>query len=532
MWPFSTSYATVGLHELHDEYDYVIVGGGTAGCVLANRLSANPENRVLLLERGHVGDSWLSRVPLFSANFAQGNPYSRHMQSTVQAVGDRPYDIYQGSGLGGTTRINHLLYTRGQPLREWINRENKGFFYSSFQHCVDACRTLGLPHIPDINDPAYVPVGWARLPITRDANGHRHSTMRAFLPPGLLQGRRSNLHVCPNVIADRIEFDEEKDHLIARSVSIIATDAKGAHQSPVHVRVCREVVLSAGTFGSPQILMLSGIGPAKHLHDMGIAVLKDLPVGENLQDHFGVFLQYFVPLHDSILRASRQPLYFIMEFLRYLLFGTGVLLCPVVQIAIFACTALLDNRGIPVNEENPGQDVIPDIEIMPVAYAKSVDQKEQTRGGFTLLAILLNPESKGTVRLASTDPRADPRVDLNYLAAPADRARIRHAVRLTTRISECLSSQGYELERVEAPPGDVDDATLDKHISEQGCTTYHYTSTCAMGSVLGHDLIVRGTRNLRVADASAFPEVPAAHLQAPVVVFAEKCADMMLHKGR
>ncbi|KAF9237113.1 GMC oxidoreductase [Melanogaster broomeanus] len=166
-----------------------------------------------------------------------------------------------------------------------------------------------------------------------------------------------------------------------------------------------------------------------------------------------------------------------------------------------------------------------------MAYAKGLAHKEQARGGFYLLTILLTPESKGTVRLASTDPRVDPCIDLNYLAAPADSARIRHVLRLTTRIAECLGSQGYDLERAEAPPADVDGVTLDKHVSDQGCTTYHYASTCARGPAFGHDLIFRGTRNLRVADASALPEVPAAHIQAPTVVFTQKCADVMLYKG-
>jgi len=230
------------------------------------------------------------------------------------------------------------------------------------------------------------------------------------------------------------------------------------------------------------------------------------------------------------MRVSRQPLYFIVEFFRYLLFGTGALLAPVVQMAIFASTALLDIHGVPLKERQPDRDTVPDIEILPVAYAKGLAQKDRTRGGFSLLAVLLTPESRGTVRLRNTDARASPRIDLNYLSASHDRTRIRHALRLAMRIAESLYAQGYEMEPAETPLANAenDDHALDRHITDQGCTTYHYSSTCAIGLVVDNDLVVRGTRNLRVADASVFPTVPACHLQAPVVAVAEKCANMML----
>ena len=230
------------------------------------------------------------------------------------------------------------------------------------------------------------------------------------------------------------------------------------------------------------------------------------------------------------MRASRQPLYFIVEFFRYLLFGTGVLLAPVVQMAIFASTALLDVHGIPLKEKQPDRDTVPDIEILPVAYAKGLAQEDRTRGGFTLLTVLLTPESRGTFRLRNTDPRASPCIDLNYLSVPHDRTRVRHALRLAMRIAERLLAQGYEMEPAETPSANAenDDHELDRHIADQGCTTYHYSSTCAIGLVVGNDLVVRGTRNLRVADASVFPTIPACHLQAPVVAVAEKCAEMML----
>ncbi|KAL4075465.1 alcohol oxidase [Scleroderma citrinum] len=570
MWPFSSLIPVVALKDLHKTYDYVIVGGGTAGCVLANRLSADPQSTVLLLECGPADDSWASRVPLFSANFAEDSPLTRRLEADNQAALGRPIEIFQGKGLGGSTRINHMFYTRGPSGQydqwerngahgwgseallpyfirpecahykadpnvhgskgEWINRQNGPFFFSSFTHSVRACEALGLPPIPDPNDPGNIPIGWSRIPLTRDSKQQRHSTFRAFLSPALVKSRQNNLHVCPNVLVERLNLEKEGDILVVRSVTVGPAEGQVGVMPTVHVSVRREVVVSAGAFGSPQILMLSGIGPAEHLKDVGIPVLQDLPVGDNLQDHFGVFSKYFVPLHDSIARVSRQPLYFIIEFFRYLLFGTGILLAPVVQMAIFASTAFLDARGVPLQEKQPDHSTVPDLEIMPIAYAQGRAQNDATRGSFSLLTVLLTPDSKGTVRLRNTDPRAPPRINFNYLSTPYDRTRIRSALRLTMRIAEKLHAQGYEMEPAEAPPTNTEtgDDVLDRHIADQGCTTYHYSSTCAIGSVVGNDLVVYGTRNLRVADASVFPTVPACHLQAPVVAVAEKCAEMML----
>ncbi|KAL4068905.1 GMC oxidoreductase [Scleroderma yunnanense] len=565
MWPFSSS-PFMRLNDLHDEYDYVVVGGGTAGCVLANRLSASPQYTVLLIERGPAVDSWISRVPLLSASL-DGSPLANKIQSITDRVTGRPVDIYQGTGLGGASLINHMVYTRGPPGQfdrwerngaegwgskallpyfiksesaqyevnsrvhgtkgEWSNRHNTGFFYSNFQLCADASEALGLPQNPDLNDPDNSPIGWARFPVTRDAGGHRISTARAFLSPGVLAARRANLHVCPGTIVERLVMEKDGDDIIARFVIIGPTDAKVGNGITKQVRVRGEVVLCAGTFGSPQVLLLSGIGPTDHLKEVGIPVLKDLPVGENLQDHFGVFSQYFSPLYESLLRIRHQPLYFIMQFIEYLLYGTGVLLAPVVQMGIFACTALLDVRGVPSTEKHPDKHTVPDIEIMPLAYARGLAERDKSRGGFSYLTVLLTPESRGTVRLSSADPRATPKIDLNYLSAPGDRERLRQGLRLSMRIAEKLTESGNILQPAEAPRSD-DDEALDAHIKDQACTTYHYSSSCAIGKVVGNDLIVKGTRNVRVADTSVFPEIPATHLQALAVAVAEKCADMVL----
>ena len=196
-------------------------------------------------------------------------------------------------------------------------------------------------------------------------------------------------------------------------------------------------------------------------------------------------------------------------------------------MALFACTALLDARGVPSAEKAPDTNMIPDIEIMPLAYARGLAEQDKSRGGFSFLTVLLTPQSRGSVRLSSADPRAIPKIAFNYLSVASDRERLRYGLRLTRRLVEKLNEKGGRLEPAEAPSAD-DDETLDTHIKDQGSSTYHYSSTCAIGRVVGNDLVVKGTSNVRVADASVFPEVLAAHLQAPVVAVAEKCANMVL----
>ena len=299
--------------------------------MLANRLSADPGNTVLLLERGPADDSWTSRIPLFSANFSEDSSLARRLETDDQAAFGRSIEIFQGKGLGGTTRINHMFYTRGPSgqydawerngaegwgskallpyfiksecaqydantsvhgakgeiymlytmntefiagvrIGEWINCQNGPFFFSSFTQYANydsryiemqrvdasysssrACEMLGLPSIPDLNDPGNVPIGWSRIPLTRDSNQHRFSTFRAFLPPALVQFRRNNLHICPNVLVERLNIEQEGDSLVVRSVAVGLVEGQ-AHT--VHVGVRREVVVSAGALGSPQILML------------------------------------------------------------------------------------------------------------------------------------------------------------------------------------------------------------------------------------------------------------------------------------
>ncbi|KAH9895792.1 alcohol oxidase [Cubamyces lactineus] len=591
MWPFTTPYPEVRIDQLFDEYDYIVVGGGTAGCVLANRLSAPqagaPPKRVLLIERGPVADTWASRVPLFSSDFASdGARTLRRRMEPQPALGGRTLEAYTGGVLGGTSRINQMLYARGLPaeyerwgeeagvkgweweeVRElflksekadvgvegvhgtgglWKNRTHTDFYFRGFKEAVAAAEDIGLPYIPDVNSPSHPPFGCARLHFTIDESAHRHSTYHAFLPKPLAleRKREGRLYVCTGAIVERLLTERTKEGALVVTGVVVGPTmvGKGGRKVSRTVRVGKEVVLSAGPFGSPQILMLSGIGPAEHLKEHGITVVKDLPaVGSNLQDHFGVSVGFNINMWDSLLSLEKRPWRFIIELVRYLIWGTGLLLVPVLQLAIFTHSKLLDARGLPTKTEKAFDEKLPDIEIMPMAYESSDSAVGQyiprTAGSFSFLNVLLAPESRGTVRLTSPDPRAPLAIDPAYLSNPADLAPLRAAIKLSLRLRDRMRERGYAMRDATVPKSE-EDADLDAWIRTCNRTTYHYTSTCRMGKVdddrwdggaaVDERLRVYGVQGLRVADSSVFPWVPRTHTQAPTVVVAEKCAEMML----
>ncbi|KAI1787504.1 alcohol oxidase [Ganoderma leucocontextum] len=596
MWPFSPSYPERTVDALHEEYDYIVVGGGTAGCAIANRLSASPNTRVLLVERGPVADTWAARVPLFSCVFASDG--SRTIKRTMVpqpeligatgVQGDRAVDAYTGAVLGGTSRINQMLYTRGLPdeynrweteagmkgwgwdqmkgyfLKSeksesavegvhsqggvWKNKLHTTFYFKGFSEAIEAAKSIGLPYIPDLNSPDHPPFGCARLHFTIDENSHRHSSYHAFLPKDTALARQEHLHICTNTIVERLETERTaKGDLVVTGVALgQREEGKGSRRS---VRARKEVILSAGPFGSPQILMSrahrhrSGIGPAEHLKDVGITVVKDVPaVGSNLQDHFGVSVGFHINMSDSLLSLEKRPWVFFIELIRYLIWGTGLLLVPVLQLAVFTHSNLLDSTGTPSKTEKPSNETLPDIEIMPMAY-DSTDPPgtgvaiPRTKGTYSFLNVLLSPASHGTVRLSSPDPRAPLVIDPAYLSNPTDLVPLRASLKLSFRLRDAMRARGYQMTDVTVPASERDE-DLDRWIRRANRTTYHYSSTCRMGreddpawdggAVVDERLRVYGVGKLRVADSSVFPWVPRTHTQAPSVAVGEKAADMIL----
>ncbi|KAF9448446.1 GMC oxidoreductase [Macrolepiota fuliginosa MF-IS2] len=575
MWPFSASYPEVAFHELREQYDYIIVGGGASGCVLANRLSVSCDKTVLLIERGPVADSWASRVPLLSSDFSSDGSRSQTRMSEYQPELGRPIELVHGSALGGSTRINQMLYTRGlkreydmwaesgcegwawkdvEPFfkrserfldggddadchgkkGEWRNRTGP-LFFQGFVQVVESCKKLGLPLIDDLNSPKCHPLGCGKLHFTRDENQYRNSAYHAFLPAHLVR-QRKNLHVLTNTIAEKVLIGQRTTGPFAEGVQIVSRS--GIYQKSVTSG--HEIILCGGPFGSPQILMLSGVGPAEHLKEHGIHVYKNLPaVGENLEDHFGVSVAYRIPMSQSLVSLQKRPWVFLIELIYWLIWGTGMLLAPVLQLAIFASSPLLDIQGNPIPEKMAESKDIPDIEIMPMAYDSSDLPFDKSRGVFSFLSVLLHPKSKGNLHLTSSKPDAPLKIDPKYLSNHEDLIPLRASVKLSLRIAEQMRARGYPIEdwKTEMPKDDEDES-LDKFIRQRNRSTYHYTSTCRMGpredipdggAVVDEQLKVFGVNGLRVADSSVFPSVLGAHLQAPTVMVAEKCAEMIMN---
>ncbi|KAI0057276.1 alcohol oxidase [Artomyces pyxidatus] len=566
MGPFQ-SYPELKPADLSDEYDFIIVGGGTAGCVLANRLGRDPTNRVLVVERGGVTDSWASRVPLFSSDFASdGSRTLKTLSEHQQDLGKR-MGLFTGRVLGGTSRINGMLYSRGLPAEydawqeagrqgwgwedlkpyflksehanyaadpsvhsqkgEWYNSTDDNFQFSGFGRTVEASRDIGLPYISDINSPEHPPFGCGRLHFTRDKNGYRNSTYHAFLPKKLAVERRSHLHVCTYTAVSKVETERFSSGQL-QAVGVKLVDENGKTK---FVRAKREVVLCEGTFGSPQWYWTVGA-----LEGACINVVKNLPfVGSKLQDHFGVSISFNVPISESLVVLEKRPWILLLELFRYLIFGTGLLLAPVLQLAIFTSSQFLDAKGVPSLTQRAEPHSLPDIETMLIAYETSDETWDKSHGVYNFLNVLLRPASRGTVRLTSQDPFAPLSVVPRYLSDPADYAPLRASLRLSLRIAERMRARGYQIADWRMPEAE-DDATLDRYIRRRNRTTFHYASTCRMapeddpkgGGVVSDTLVVYAFANLRVADASIFPWVPGTHLQAPAAAVGEKCADMIL----
>ncbi|VDB84007.1 unnamed protein product [Peniophora sp. CBMAI 1063] len=560
-------------------YDYIIVGGGTAGCVLASRLSEDRNLKILLIERGAAEDTWTSKVPMMSADtFRAGGPARRWFSQPLVEANDRCLEVVHGEGLGGTSLVNGMLYTRGAPgdYERWAQQGNPGWSYKDIEHLfrksertlsqppsdfrgkqgpwqnqthldiphrpvqllAQATQNIGFPAVPDLNSPHAPAAGYATLDICVDENSYRSSTFRAFLPPHLAYERRDRLKVCTNALVTRLEISTSDGALRATGVYFEAVDPRYA-DCKVLARASREVILCGGALSNPQLLMLSGIGPQHHLVEKGIPVVKDLPgVGAHLQDHMGLPVMWEVPVEDSIQRLIASPMFAMKELLRYILTGRGAFSQSFLQTSLFVPSKLLNDRSEVSTDSGPALDAtapenVPDIEIMPVAYNCN-DVEIEGKGVLSLMAALLQPKSTGHVRLTNRNPRARPEVDFGYLTDPSDYEVLRKAIKLCLRLGEELRRLGYAMKDLAVPVSETD-ADLDVFVREHLRTSYHYTSTCRMGPagdqaglpVVDAQLRVHGIEGLRIADCSIFPDVPATHTMAPAVLVAEKCAELI-----
>jgi choline dehydrogenase len=528
------------------EYDYIIAGAGSAGCLLANRLSADPDKRVLVLEAGG-NDNWIwFHIPV-GYLFAIGNPRSDWCFKTEPEPGlnGRSLNYPRGKVIGGSSAINAMVYMRGQTadydhwrqlgLNGWgwddvlpyFKRHENHFMGESAVHAIGGEWHIEAPRVRwDLLDAFRAAAEQAGIKSIADFNcgdnegccafhvnqrrGRRVSAARAFLKPVL---NRANLRLETGCLVEGLTFQGR------RAVGVRWRQA-GALRS---ARCRGEVVLAAGSIGSPQILMLSGIGPGEHLRDHGIDVLLDRPgVGANLQDHLQLRLIYKVQGITTLNERYHAPLGFVGMLAEYVLFRRGPLTMAPSQLGLFTRS----------DRDQPRANL--QYHIQPLSLERFGEPLHKFPA-FTASVSNLRPTSRGTLRLRSREPTDPPRIKPNYLSTDEDRRIAASAIRLTRRIAAQPALARFHPE--EYLPGaavrDDDEAGLVKAAGDIGTTIFHPVGTAKMGlssdpmTVVDERLRVAGIERLRVIDASVMPAITSGNTNAPTMMIAEKGAALL-----
>jgi choline dehydrogenase-like flavoprotein len=536
---------------LDGDYDYIIVGAGSAGCVLANRLSADPSKRVLLLEAGGR-DNWIwFHIPV-GYLFAIGNPRSDWMFKTEPEPGlnGRSLNYPRGKALGGSSAINAMIYMRGQaadydhwrqlglPGWSWgdvlpyFRKHEDHFLGNSEHHAVGGEWRIEYPRVRwEIIDAVRAAAAQAGIPAVDDFNcgdnegscyfhvnqrrGRRWSSARGFLRPVL---GRANLRLETGCLAERLLFDGRR-----------AVGVRFRQDGAMREARCRgEVILAAGSIGSPQILLLSGVGAGAELQRQGVALVLDRPgVGANLQDHLQLRLIYKVSGVKTLNETYASLFNRAAMGLDYALRRRGPLTMAPSQLGIFT-------RSDPHRERANIQ-----FHIQPLSLDKFGDPLHPFPA-FTASVCNLQPTSRGVVRLRSAEPGDKPVIRPNYLSTEEDRAVAADSIRVTRRIVSQPALQRYRPD--EYLPGasvkDDDQAALVKAAGDTGTTIFHPVGTAKMGrdddpmAVVDARLRVIGLERLRVVDASVMPTITSGNTAAPTMMIAEKGAAMILEDGR
>jgi len=523
------------------EYDYIIVGAGSAGCVLANRLSEDPDVRVLVLEAGPKDRSIFIHMPAALSYPLANDKFNWFYQSEPEPFLDgRSIYCPRGRVLGGSSSINGMAYVRGHA-RDYDRWSQSGLQGWGYAHCLPYFRRaqnheLGPDDYRGGEGPQHVSAGkmtnplfqaWieagrqAGYPITEDMNGYqqegigrmdmttykgrRWSTAMAYLYPAM---ERPNVTVESGVLTLRVLLEGQ------RAVGVEVARGGGTDV----LRAGREVIVSAGAINSPQLLQLSGIGPAEVLRAAGIEVVHELPgVGENLQDHLEVYVQHACTQPVSVYSAT-QPWNKPWVGARWLLFKEG----PGATSHFEAGGFIRSRAGI----EHPNLQ----YHFLPIAV--NYDGSNPVKGhGFQAHVGPMRPTSRGHVHIRSSDPRQAPAILFNYMGTENDRQEMREAIRLTREIFSQRAFDPYRGAELAPGPGVQSDAEIDAFIRQKAESAYHPCSSCRMGpesdttAVVDGAARVHGLEGLRVVDASIMPDIVSGNLNAPTIMLAEKLAD-------
>jgi choline dehydrogenase len=530
---------------MNEEFDYIIVGAGSAGSVLASRLSEDAEVKVLVLEAGPPDRSIFIHMPAaFSIPLANDKYNWAYTTEPEAAMNGRRMYCPRGRVLGGSSSINGMVYIRGHAydydgwaqrpgLAHWSYASCLPYFMKSerrlqgpddyhggegplvvttpamsnplFHAFVDAAQQAGYAYTKDMNGFRQEGIG----PMDQTTfRGRRWSTVKAYLEPA---AGRPNLEVRSRCLTLRILFEGKR-----------ATGVEFAQGGQVRRALARrEVILCGGAINSPQVLMLSGVGPADALRKHGITVVADSPgVGQNLQDHIEIYVQHACTQPIS-LYSTQQPLAKLGIGIRWLLTQTG----PGASNHFEAGGFIRSRAGVRH----------PDLQYHFLPIAADYDGKDAVKQhGFQLHVGPMRPTSTGSIRLKSADPREHPAITFNYMSTEGDRAEMRAAVRLTREILAQKAFDPYRGPELRPGPKVMSDAEIDAFVRARAESAYHPSCSCAMGdtgdAVVDGKLRVRGVDALRVVDASVMPAVVSGNLNAPTIMIAEKAADII--RGR